>query len=79
MDTGLDFKGFMGFINDYTGIEIDDAFIKGEVFYFDELSTIIVEVKEMNTLLSIRKKIDRNVDSVVGVVFHCNMIVDGIA
>ena len=52
--------------------------IKGEVIYFDELSTIIVEVKEMNTLLSIRKKIDRNVDSVVGVVFHCNMIVDGI-
>lgn len=47
MDTGLDFKEFMDFINDYTDIEVDDAFIKGEVIYFDELSTIVVEVKDM--------------------------------
>ena len=47
MDTGLNFRDFMTFINEKTEIEVDDAFIKGEVIYFDELSTIVVEVKEM--------------------------------
>ena len=32
-----------------------------------------------NTLLLIGKEIDGDVDSVVGVVFHCNLFVDGIA
>ncbi len=47
MDTGMIFQDFMAFINEKTEIEVDDAFIKGEVIYFDELSTIVVEVKEM--------------------------------
>lgn len=47
METGLDFQGFMDFVNNYTDIEVDDAFIKGEVIYYDELSTIVVEVKDM--------------------------------
>ena len=46
MDTGLLFKDFTNFINNYTDIE-EDAFIKGEIIYFDESSVIIVEVKEM--------------------------------
>jgi len=47
MDTGLLFNDFTEFINNYTEIEVDDAFIKGEVIYFDGLSTIVVEVKDM--------------------------------
>lgn len=47
MDTGINFQDFMAFINEKTEIEVDDAFIKGEVIYFDELSTVVVEVKEM--------------------------------
>ena len=47
MDTGLNSQDFMAFINEKTEIEVDDAFIKGEVIYFDELSTVVVEVKEM--------------------------------
>ena len=47
MDTGKNFQDFMAFINEKTEIEVDDAFIKGEIIYFDELSTIVVEVKEM--------------------------------
>ena len=58
MDTGLDFQDFMTFINEKTEIEVDDAFIKGEVIYFDELSTIVVEVKEMAR--------DRSVASIEG-------------
>lgn len=46
MDTGFSFKDFTDFINNYTDIE-KDAFIKGEIIYFDESSVIIVEVKEM--------------------------------
>ena len=46
MDTGFSFKDFTDFINNYTDIE-EDAFIKGEIIYFDESSVIIVEVKEM--------------------------------
>ena len=46
MDTGLLFKDFTDFINNYTDIG-EDAFIKGEIIYFDESSVIIVEVKEM--------------------------------
>lgn len=47
MDTGLTFKDFTDFINNYTNIEVDDAFIKGDIIYYDELSTIVVEVKDM--------------------------------
>lgn len=47
MDTGLKFQDFMAFINENTEIEVDNAFIKGEVIYFDDLSTIVVEVKDM--------------------------------
>ena len=47
MDTGLLFKDFTDFINNYTNIEVDDAFIKGDIIYYDELSTIVVEVKDM--------------------------------
>ena len=47
MDTGMEFRDFMAFINNYTDIEVDDAFIKGEVIYYDELRTIVVEVKDM--------------------------------
>ena len=47
MDTGMNFQDFMAFINECTEIEVDDAFIKGEVIYFDELSTVVVEVKDM--------------------------------
>lgn len=47
MDTGMNSQDFMAFINECTEIEVDDAFIKGEVIYFDELSTIVVEVKDM--------------------------------
>ena len=47
MDTRLNSQDFMAFINEKTEIEVDDAFIKGEVIYFDELSTIVVEVKDM--------------------------------
>ena len=39
MDTGKNFQDFMAFINENTEIEVDDAFIQGEVIYFDELST----------------------------------------
>lgn len=47
MDTGKNFQDFMAFINEKTEIEVDDAFIKGEVIYYDELSTVVVEVKDM--------------------------------
>jgi len=47
MDTGLTFKDFTDFINNYTNIEVDDAFIKGDIIYYDELSTIVVVVKDM--------------------------------
>ena len=47
MDTGLNSQDFMAFIHEKTEIEVDDAFIKGEVIYFDDLSTIVVEVKDM--------------------------------
>lgn len=47
MDTGLLFKDFTDFINNYTNIEVDDAFIKGDIIYYNELSTIVVEVKDM--------------------------------
>ena len=47
MKTGLEYRDFMTFIRDYTDIEVDDAFIKGEVVCVEEQSTIIVEVKEM--------------------------------
>ena len=47
MDTGLTFKDFTDFINNYTNIEVDDAFIKGDIIYYGELSTIVVEVKDM--------------------------------
>ena len=47
MDSGLSFKDFTDFINNYTDIEVDDAFIKGEIIYYDELSTIVIEVKDM--------------------------------
>lgn len=48
LDTGMDVQGFMDFINDYTDItDANEAFIKGDVIYYDELSTIVVEVKEM--------------------------------
>lgn len=46
MDTGFSFKDFTDFINNYTDIE-EDAFIKGEIIYFDESAAIVVEVKEM--------------------------------
>ena len=46
MDTGLLFKDFTDFINNYTDIE-ENAFIKGEIIYFDESAAIVVEVKEM--------------------------------
>ena len=32
-----------------------------------------------NTLLLVGKEIDGDVDRVVGVVFHCDLVVDGIA
>ena len=35
------------YINEKMEIEVDDAFIKGEVIYFDDLSTIVVEIKDM--------------------------------
>ena len=41
------FKDFTDFINNYTDIKVDDAFIKGEVIYLDKLSTIVVEVEDM--------------------------------
>ena len=47
VDTGMNSQDFMAFINEKTEIEVDNAFIKGEVIYFDELSTIVVEVKDM--------------------------------
>ena len=46
MDTGFSFKDFTDFINNYTDIE-ENAFIKGEIIYFDESAAIVVEVKEM--------------------------------
>ena len=47
MGTGLKSQDFMDFINDKIEIDTDDAFIKGEVIYFNELSTIVVKVKDM--------------------------------
>ena len=47
MDTGMNSQDFMAFINECTEIEVDDAFIKGDIIYYDELSTIVVEVKDM--------------------------------
>ena len=37
MDTGLTFNDFTDFINNYTNIEVDNAFIKGNIIYYDEL------------------------------------------
>ena len=47
MDKVMDFQGFLEFINDFTDIDMDDAFIKGNIIYYDELSRIVVEVKDM--------------------------------
>ena len=37
MDSGLSFMDFTDFINNYTDIEVDDAFIKGEIIYIKAL------------------------------------------
>lgn len=47
IDTGLSFNGFTDFINNYMDIEVDDAFIKGNIICYDELSMIVVEVTDM--------------------------------
>ena len=47
MEAGMKAQDFMNFVNNNTEIDVDDAFIKGEVICLDVPSTIVVEVKDM--------------------------------